>query len=170
MLEQCIQELTCNGSKLLTFDDICYQLNTENFVPNGYGCLHWNEAWYVNTSILNPATVSTTAKQSGQYVILNANGTNMQVAVMNNSTDRFDLLSFFANAFQYNGTKLVLGGLRLATKVYAKNFTLNRSPAATINLNWTNLTSFTYQTYYTGLQGPGYQVVIDNLLVNLYEL
>ncbi|CAF1236321.1 unnamed protein product [Didymodactylos carnosus] len=168
MLEQCIQESTCNGSKLLTFDNICYQLSTENFVPNGYGCLHWNEAWYVNTSILSG--VSTSAKQSGQYVILNANGTNMQVAVMNNSTDRFDLLSFFANAFQYDGTQLVLTGLRLMTKIYAKNFTLNKTPAATINLNWTNLTTFTYQTYFGSLQGPGYQIVLDNLLVNLYEL
>ncbi|UJR17301.1 hypothetical protein I4U23_004196 [Adineta vaga] len=155
----------------ITFDDIINASSVQGAVPSFYRCFNWVNGWYANVTGLPTSNGFRRALVSGAYIILNRNGTSMNMTQNNSS---FNVHSFVASAAYEDPLHLLLKGIRgTSTVVYQQDLLVNTSYARTITLNWFNLTTLNFQTYsydtvyYQNVTGLGQQFSMDNLNVTL---
>ena len=161
----------CLGPRLITFDDVSNATKTDAALPSLYNCFYWTNGWYLNTSTTSVTSGYRQALSSGVYIVLNRNGTLMN---MTTTTSSFDIYSFVGSSGYASPLHLFLQGLRSSGGVtYSRDVLVYNNTATMILLNWTNLTTVTIGSYfynsanfqnYTGL---GYQFSIDNINVSL---
>ncbi|CAF1311752.1 unnamed protein product [Adineta ricciae] len=159
------------GFLTITFDDIINASSVQGAVPTTYRCFNWVNGWYANVSGFAVTNGFRRALVSGAYIVLNRNGTSMNITRTNSS---FHVHSFVASAAYQDPLHLLLKGIQgSSTLAYQQDLLVNTSYARTITLNWYNLTTLNYQTYSynnasgTNSTGLGQQFSMDNLNVTL---
>jgi hypothetical protein len=162
----------CFGLVTITFDDIVNATSSQGPIPNSYNCLNWINGWYIDAAGLSILSGYRLALVSGSYVGSNTNGSMMNISRTNSS---FNVYSFVATSASQILLELSIQGIRGNTIVigYTQTILLYSALAQTITLNWYNLTTITFQSYFSqifppeNLVGPAYQFAFDNLIVNL---
>jgi hypothetical protein len=156
---------------IITFDDIINGSNTENALPTLYNCFEWINAWYLNVSTVPNTSGFRRALASGVFIILNRNGTLMN---MTTTTSSFNMHSFIASSGYASPLHLLMQGIRTNSAiVYQQDITVSNTSATNVTLDWFNLTTLNFQSYFYNTfthhnqTGLGYQFAIDNFNVTL---
>ncbi len=129
-------------------------------VPTNYACFNWINGWYINAT--TNTTVNTgyqTVLTSGQYVVLNRNGTKLTISSTNKS---FEIISFWASAAYTNNLQINIQGSRNNASIYTRSISLYTNTRSSVQLDWASIDTIAINSVPSGI---GNQFAIDNLVV-----
>ena len=154
----------------ITFDELPFAEPGDGIViPTSYAGLGWNNFYYLDG--LN--TVFTGSGYPNAVVSPNNVGYNGFGAPASfTSADLISFNSFYITAAWNNGLNVDIQGRRNGAVFYQAHLLVDTNSPTLINLNWLGVDEVDFQSY-GGVprgSGPGTHFVLDNLIVDSYEL
>ncbi len=146
------------GTTVLTFDDTGTGDNPSH-MPGGYGGLSWSGSFCVYSAPAGDDSGYATGKVSPDYVAYNGDGVPVEVG-----GGPFDFVGAHLAAAGQDRLNIAIEGYRSEVRIYSRTVIVNRQYPTWIWLGYENVDRVTFTP--TPSQGPGYQFVMDNMVIN----
>jgi hypothetical protein len=147
------------GTILLTFDTLT-ACASGSLVPNGYGCLNWDEVGFLDGHTQSVGSGYYTSVISGDYNTFNYNGVPMSITPTTAGAT-FAIDSFYATASTVNNLAVTVTGSYSGSTLYTTSLTLNTTTPQLITLNWSGVDTVLFTPSSTNW------FALDNMIVTM---